>query len=490
MVHIKSEMPDVSSQACIDEEVERCFMGPISSYSKILVPIIILSLSSAIRAELLYRWDFTSGSTVDSVNGVEAVLSNPAGLSSSGYTFTNVGEGITVDQPPELAVSDKYAIELDFSLDRADQGYQRLIDFADFANDEGMYAYDDYFYFYDESPDDDTYTFAGGESVTLRISRNGSCAVVTASLNGNVLWSFNDSSDYAVFNATNNRMRFFEDDGSEHPAGTVTGIRVYSVADGFEEQASGSSVLILDDAFGCEVADFLESQGHEVTSVYYPDWDGTNPSPSTYDLVLLLNGEVYDYELGDNSSSEAYSTLNSYVESGGTFLLTEWTAYDMANGVKLGLEPLVPFVTESYVGYDYSGTYTKIGASPLVQGIPESFDAVVDADGGVCIGLKDGAEPLMARQFDYAEPPPCPDENPGLVLHRIGEGTVIWINSDLGHEDNLPATEPLLQIVANAVGFDLRSAADQATPVPLMPAFLFLLLTGLVGVVGARRMSV
>ena len=94
-----------------------------------------------------------------------------------------------------------------------------------------MYAYDNYFYFYDESPDDDTYTFADGEAVTLRISRNGSSSRVTVSLNGTVLWSFTDSSDYAVFNATNNRMRFFEDDSGEHPAGTVTEIRAYSVAD-------------------------------------------------------------------------------------------------------------------------------------------------------------------------------------------------------------------------------------------------------------------
>ena len=211
----------------------------MAAYSRIFFSIILLSLSSVARSELLYRWDFTSGSTVDSVNGVAAVLSNPAGQSSSGYTFTDVGEGITVDQPPELAVSNEYAIELEFSLDGFAGGdYQRIIDFADFNNDEGMYAYDNYFYFYDESPDDDTYTFAAGEAVTLRISRNGSSSLVTASLNGTVLWSFTDSLDFAVFNATNNRMIFFEDDRSEHPAGTVTEIRVYSDADDQANQAS------------------------------------------------------------------------------------------------------------------------------------------------------------------------------------------------------------------------------------------------------------
>lgn len=197
--------------------------------AKLAISILILSISSIAQAQLVYQWDFTSVSNIDSINGVTATLANPAGLSAAGYTFTDVGEGISVNQPGGLAVSSTYTIELDFSLDDLPEDeYQRLIAFKDLTIDEGMYVYDDYFYFYDESPDDDTYTISPDEIVTFQLSRDGSTDRVTASLNGTELWSFIDSNGYAEFDDTNNIMHFFEDDSGEHPAGTVREIRVYA----------------------------------------------------------------------------------------------------------------------------------------------------------------------------------------------------------------------------------------------------------------------
>ena len=57
-------------------------------------------------------------------------------------------------------------------------------------------------------------------------------------------------------------------------------------------QAIAGSVLILDDDYGDEVSQHLQSAGHTVTSVAYYKWDGTNPAPNDFDLVLLLNGYV------------------------------------------------------------------------------------------------------------------------------------------------------------------------------------------------------
>ncbi|GEM_PF-3970952 len=196
--------------------------------SRTSMALAMLLFSSVTKAQLVYYWDFTSGSVIDSVSGVTALLGNPAGLSAAGYTFTDVGEGIRVDQPGGLAVSSTYTIELVFSLDYNDAEYQRLIDFSDFDIDEGMYAYDDYFYFYDQSPDEDTYTFSADEIVTLQLSRDGLTDLVIASLNGTEIWRFTDSNGYAEFAAANNVMHFFEDDSSEHPAGTVREIRVFA----------------------------------------------------------------------------------------------------------------------------------------------------------------------------------------------------------------------------------------------------------------------
>jgi hypothetical protein len=46
------------------------------------------------------------------------------------------------------------------------------------------------------------------------------------------------------------------------------------------------NVLILDDDYGTEVSDDLISRGHTVTSVPHYDWDGTNPAPTGFDLIL------------------------------------------------------------------------------------------------------------------------------------------------------------------------------------------------------------
>ncbi|MDF1858613.1 MAG: hypothetical protein P1U87_00285 [Verrucomicrobiales bacterium] len=131
-----------------------------------IIAVLFLSTATS-RGELIYDWDFTQSAT-DSVSNLTATFGNPVGRDAQGYTFTDVGEGVSVLQTAADSVSGTYTIEMIFSLDSADVGksmsrYQRLIDFSDFANDEGMYAYDNYFYFYDyDETDRDTVTPPGG----------------------------------------------------------------------------------------------------------------------------------------------------------------------------------------------------------------------------------------------------------------------------------------------------------------------------------------
>jgi hypothetical protein len=119
----------------------------IGSVAGILLVLFFTITTS--RGKLIYDWDFTQSAT-DSVSNLTATFGNPAGRDAQGYTFTNVGEGVSVLQTGADSVSGTYTIEMVFSLDAAiEDDYQRLIDFSNFANDEGMYAYDNYFYFYD-----------------------------------------------------------------------------------------------------------------------------------------------------------------------------------------------------------------------------------------------------------------------------------------------------------------------------------------------------
>jgi len=267
-------------------------------------------------------------------------------------------------------------------------------------------------------------------------------------------------------------------------------------------QAIAGSVLILDDDYGDEVSQHLQSAGHTVTSVAYYKWDGTNPAPNDFDLVLLLNGYEYGADFDEDADSPAYDILIDYVESGGTFMFTEWTAYDMfRRGInldtKLGLEPLVPFNGESYLDYDYGGTFATSVPSALTRGVPASFNVMnKDSDGGVCIALKAGARMLMTRDFDYysSEATECDlgGGHPGLVVYGVGQGTVVWFNSDLGHEDGeegYDAGPNHLKIIANSVGYDVRADTTlNPPPVPTLPLFGIGILASLLGFFGWRRL--
>lgn len=253
--------------------------------------------------------------------------------------------------------------------------------------------------------------------------------------------------------------------------------------------ASAGSVLVLNDEFSDEVVLHLVSEGHVVESLDYFDWEGNNPAPAGFDLVVLVNGYEYGYELGNDESSPAYAALESYVTSGGTFLMTEWVAYDMGDdGYKLALEPLVPFKVDEYESYDYSGTYKVVENSVLTRGLPASFSVPADAYGGSCIPLKAGTKTLMTRQFDYDDPSECPGDNPALVTMSVGAGTVIWFNSDLGHADDEPATANHLKVIANAVGYSVRDDMP-SLPVPTIPVGGLLALLAIVGGFGAYRLG-
>jgi len=248
-----------------------------------------------------------------------------------------------------------------------------------------------------------------------------------------------------------------------------------------------ANVLILDDNYGTEVENDLESAGHTVTSVLYYDWDGSNPSPAGFDAVLLLKGYDYGYELGDDAGSPAYTALIQFIQNGGIFASTEWLIYDMDDAYNLALDPYVPFDYTSYTDYNYSGSYTVLQPGhPLAANLPGSWDAPVSADGGSCAALKPGAVVVISRSMDeYIQD--CMDAF-ALAYVVIGNGVSIHLNSDLGHEDDEDASAQLLQIIRNIVTFQ-PAGVGVGVSVPTLSFWSLILLCGLVGLVGVRRLT-
>lgn len=250
--------------------------------------------------------------------------------------------------------------------------------------------------------------------------------------------------------------------------------------------AHAANVLILDDNYGTEVADDLTGAGHTVTSVLYYDWDGSNPSLTGFDAVLLLKGEDYGYELGNDSGSPAYAALIQFIQNGGVFASTEWLIYDMDDAYNWALDPFVPFDYTSYTDYNYSGSYTVLQPGhPLAANLPGTWDTTESADGGSCADLKPGAITVISRSMDsYSQD--CMDAF-ALAYITVGSGVSIHLNSDLGHEDGESATPQLLQIIRNIVTFQPVSGNETSVPIPTLSFWSLILLCGLVGLMGIRR---
>ncbi|MEC5029297.1 MAG: Ig-like domain-containing protein, partial [Oscillatoria sp. PMC 1051.18] len=111
-----------------------------------------------------------------------------------------------------------YSLELIFKFDETD-GYRKILDFAGRTQDTGLYVYSGQITFYDVSSATGG-TVNSNEYNHLILTRSNDNTVV-AYLNGQQIFSFNDSSNLAVINASDGLNIFIEDtlQGTEQSAG-------------------------------------------------------------------------------------------------------------------------------------------------------------------------------------------------------------------------------------------------------------------------------
>lgn len=146
--------------------------------------------------------------------------------------------------------------------------------------------------------------------------------------------------------------------------------------------SSTPSVLILKDA--ATEGDFntiLTDAGMDVTvsTVYEYQWNGTNPSPNDFDVVILLDGNTY----GAGMPIAGQEALVNFVNAGGGLIMTEWIAYEAGNHT--AMKDLILYEPSQWNYAEGEETFTVAQEHPVTLGLPPSFSVPYHAGnpGGV-----------------------------------------------------------------------------------------------------------
>ncbi len=230
--------------------------------------------------------------------------------------------------------------------------------------------------------------------------------------------------------------------------------------------SSGGRVLLLADEDGASttaLANSIAEAGYLVTMRPAPEytWDGTNPSPEGYDVIIHLNGNTF----GDNQtlSAGAQSTLVDFVRAGGAYVGAQWNSYeatttqgDMPDLVLAGF-PGTPEENCASCMITYS-VMPGQEAHPLVAGLPSEF--TFESDGH-----------LGGPQVEFESEPSTvvmqlPSGTPGVLVRNLGEGRVVNFsfapNYSLAGDGHTLQDGNVRQLYVNAVRWTL----DGSTPAP------------------------
>ena len=106
--------------------------------------------------------------------------------------------------------------------------------------------------------------------------------------------------------------------------------------------ARAQDVLVLYDTLAGDTPDLVAALQAAGFSVTYSDtvetgYDGSNPSPVPFDAVIHLNGETYDTEM----DLQGQAALTTYVQNGGGYIHSEWSAYEIGEGRMLAMDELI-----------------------------------------------------------------------------------------------------------------------------------------------------
>lgn len=191
------------------------------------------SLGAALPAKAVvvanYQFQNTLSSTIPTAPDLVPFISgtySPATIGGTPTTVYNFGANQGLSLTTTGLISDNFTIATLLSFDNVSE-YKRILDFKNLTSDTGLYTLFGQLVFYNQA--------TGGPAVgpgtffEAVLTRNSSNNLVTAYLDGIQVFSFTDSSSFAVISA-DNLLNFFQDDNvvaGEVSSGSVAGIRIF-----------------------------------------------------------------------------------------------------------------------------------------------------------------------------------------------------------------------------------------------------------------------
>lgn len=195
--------------------LKTAFLGSLS--------VLVMTASGATLTD-----NYVLSSSLNDTLGGPSLVADGGTQSATGYSFA-ANQGLNLSSA--LSNSGDYSILMDFSYSTL-TGYRKILDFQNRTSDNGLYNLNTALDFFPVSSG--AGVFSPDVLARVVLTRNSGTNTVTGYVNGTQQITFNDSGSIAVFGATNNIIRFFEDDfatgQAEASAGRATEIQIYNGA--------------------------------------------------------------------------------------------------------------------------------------------------------------------------------------------------------------------------------------------------------------------
>ncbi|MEQ1833905.1 MAG: hypothetical protein ABL977_12690, partial [Candidatus Eisenbacteria bacterium] len=219
------------------------------------------------------------------------------------------------------------------------------------------------------------------------------------------------------------------------PAGDSGPLTLAPLFSPLATSASSRALVIGDGGTETDVSAILLAAGYDVTVVADDGvWNGSNPSPDGFGLVVLLDGPG----VGNDMPLAGQNALHAYVQAGGGFLAMEWAAFEVASGRYANLRPLLPLSWGEYA----DGTFacTVVAAHPVTAGVSPNFNVSTTAD----IGTLNSGRALVVSATGA----------PLVVVKDVGAGRVVHFASAGNYFGFRPfASLDMQRLLVNAANF-------------------------------------